>query len=208
MTESTDTAADPPRDARELLARWTRAYNAHDIDGLIELADPEIQIVPLGYTAVAPLGTRYHGHAGVRSLLEPGFQRYPRLQMRITDETSVGISVVATVTMILDDGELSPARVSGAAVFGTEKGRMRMIRTFTTREEARLAAARGAGALTSREHEILALLAKGLTANEIAARLFLSVLTVRTHIRNAKEKLGAQTLPHAVAIAVQERGSS
>jgi DNA-binding CsgD family transcriptional regulator len=206
LTASTDTQGQPP-DARTLLQRWTAAYNAHDIDALIELADPEIDIVPVGYTAMAPLGTRYHGHAGIRSLLEPGFQRFPRMQMRVSDESAVGISVVAAVTMILDDVQVPPLRVSGAAVFSVQKGRMRLIRTFSTREEARLAASRGAGALSSREHEVLSLLAKGLTANEIAERLFLSVLTVRTHVRNAKEKLGAQTLSHAVAIAVRERGS-
>lgn len=43
--------------------------------------------------------------------------------------------------------------------------------------------------LSTREQEILALLSKGLRYKEIAEKLFLSIETVRTHIRNIYEKL-------------------
>lgn len=43
--------------------------------------------------------------------------------------------------------------------------------------------------LSRRENEILAQLAKGFRYKEIAERLFISVETVRTHIRNIYEKL-------------------
>jgi DNA-binding CsgD family transcriptional regulator len=58
-------------------------------------------------------------------------------------------------------------------------------------------------ALSRREREVLDLLARGLTGVEIAERLYLSPETVRTHVRNAKTKLGASTRVHAVAIAIQ-----
>jgi DNA-binding NarL/FixJ family response regulator len=57
-------------------------------------------------------------------------------------------------------------------------------------------------ALSSRESEILGLLAEGLTGEEIARRLVLSPETVRTHIRNAMEKLGAPTRTAAVVKAL------
>lgn len=57
-------------------------------------------------------------------------------------------------------------------------------------------------ALSSREAEILGLLAEGLTGQEIAKRLVLSPETVRTHIRNAMEKLGAKTRTEAVVKAL------
>jgi DNA-binding NarL/FixJ family response regulator len=59
--------------------------------------------------------------------------------------------------------------------------------------------------LTPREREILALLAGGLDGEEIAERLVVSPLTVRTHIRNAMNRLAARTRPHAVAIALERR---
>lgn len=56
--------------------------------------------------------------------------------------------------------------------------------------------------LSSRESEILAMLAEGLTGEQIAKRLVLSPETVRTHIRNAMEKLDARTRTEAVVKAL------
>jgi DNA-binding NarL/FixJ family response regulator len=46
--------------------------------------------------------------------------------------------------------------------------------------------------LTKRECEILRLLAKGMSRNEIAARLFVSPETVKKHLQNAYRKLKAK----------------
>ena len=59
--------------------------------------------------------------------------------------------------------------------------------------------------LTPREREITALLATGLDGREIADQLALSPETVRTHIRNAMERVGARTRAHLIAIAVREQ---
>jgi DNA-binding NarL/FixJ family response regulator len=58
--------------------------------------------------------------------------------------------------------------------------------------------------LSKREREIMDLLSQGLTGEDVAARLFLSSETVKTHIRNAMSKLEAHTRVHAVAIALRE----
>jgi DNA-binding NarL/FixJ family response regulator len=57
--------------------------------------------------------------------------------------------------------------------------------------------------LSPREREILGLLSKGLSGEEASKQLFLSSETVRTHVRNAMNKLGATTRVHAVALALQ-----
>jgi DNA-binding NarL/FixJ family response regulator len=59
--------------------------------------------------------------------------------------------------------------------------------------------------LSRRECEVLALLAGGSTNADIAARLFLSTETVKSHVRNAMLKLGARTRTQAVVRAL-ERG--
>ena len=61
----------------------------------------------------------------------------------------------------------------------------------------------GAGRLSSREREVLQLLANGLSGEAVAEALFLSGDTVRTHVRNAVAKLGAHSRAHAIAIALQ-----
>jgi DNA-binding CsgD family transcriptional regulator len=55
---------------------------------------------------------------------------------------------------------------------------------------------------STREREILGLLAKGSTDAQIAEVLELSPATVQTHVRNAKAKLGARTRAQAVALAL------
>lgn len=58
--------------------------------------------------------------------------------------------------------------------------------------------------LSKREREIMDLLAQGLTGEQVAELLFLSPETIKTHIRNAMNKLEAHTRVHAIAIALRE----
>jgi DNA-binding NarL/FixJ family response regulator len=57
--------------------------------------------------------------------------------------------------------------------------------------------------LSAREREIMALLAQGATGDQVAAELFLSAETVKTHIRNAVTKLEARNRVHAIALALR-----
>ncbi len=63
------------------------------------------------------------------------------------------------------------------------------------------ASAKVDGILSRREAEVLELLAQGCTNQEIADRLFLSVGTVKTHLHNISEKLGAGNRTETVARA-------
>ncbi|HVE67967.1 MAG TPA: HD domain-containing phosphohydrolase [Solirubrobacteraceae bacterium] len=68
--------------------------------------------------------------------------------------------------------------------------------------DSRLAApAAGDHLLTPREREIVGLLSGGESGEEIAEHLFLSPHTVRTHIRNATNRMGARTRSHLVMLA-------
>jgi DNA-binding CsgD family transcriptional regulator len=55
--------------------------------------------------------------------------------------------------------------------------------------------------LTARQHQVLALLAEGVTARGIASRLGLAETTVRNHIRAVLSELGAHSQLEAVARA-------
>lgn len=58
--------------------------------------------------------------------------------------------------------------------------------------------------LSSREREVLRMLAEGGSYAEIGSRLFLSPDTVRAHAQRAMTKLGARTRTQAVAVAMRE----
>jgi two-component system nitrate/nitrite response regulator NarL len=53
--------------------------------------------------------------------------------------------------------------------------------------------------LSEREHEVLRLIAEGLSAPEIGARIHLSTATVKTHLQHLYEKLGVSERAAAVA---------
>jgi len=59
----------------------------------------------------------------------------------------------------------------------------------------------GVAALTDREREVVALVAAGLSNDEIAARLVVSPLTAKTHVSRAMTKLAARDRAQLVVIA-------
>jgi DNA-binding NarL/FixJ family response regulator len=59
--------------------------------------------------------------------------------------------------------------------------------------------------LTTREKEILTLLSKGKTTQDIADELFLSFLTIQTHRRNILNKLGVKNVAELINLAIKER---
>lgn len=58
--------------------------------------------------------------------------------------------------------------------------------------------------LTSRETEILALIAEGKTNKEIAADLFISVNTVKVHVSNVFQKIGVSSRTEATLYAIEQ----
>jgi DNA-binding NarL/FixJ family response regulator len=80
----------------------------------------------------------------------------------------------------------------------------RVLAEFRRRQQhGRRAGEVGFRDLTSREWEVLELLAEGHTTAQIAAKLFISSATVRTHIASTLRKLSAPDRQAAVALLKQ-----
>ena len=67
----------------------------------------------------------------------------------------------------------------------------------------RLAAPEQLTILTTREREVMSLAAEGRSNDEIAEKLYVSPLTVRTHVHRAMTKLGARDRAQLVVMAYQ-----
>jgi len=61
----------------------------------------------------------------------------------------------------------------------------------------------GLPVLTRREKEVLVLIADGLTNNEIASQLFISVTTVDSHRKNLLAKFGTKNIASLIKVAMQ-----
>jgi DNA-binding CsgD family transcriptional regulator len=197
-----------PYGGKRVLDRWFGAYNAHDLDALCLIAHPEIELAPIDDSLTAPSGATYRGHLGLRSLIGPGFERFPRMSIDCGPAREVAGRVVVDIDFLLDDGREQPQIRRTACIFGVAGQQLTHVAGFDRGTVTGLADRwKGdwdrASQLTPREREILTLQADGHTVREIAEQLVLSPLTVRTHVRNAKDRLGARTNAHAVAIVVR-----
>jgi DNA-binding NarL/FixJ family response regulator len=78
----------------------------------------------------------------------------------------------------------------------------RLVEEFAARAKPSRAASELA-VLTSREREVLSLVAGGLTNDEIGGRLYMSPATARTHVSRAMTKLGARDRTQLVVLAYE-----
>ncbi|MFJ4290967.1 LuxR C-terminal-related transcriptional regulator [Cupriavidus sp. NPDC089707] len=95
-------------------------------------------------------------------------------------------------------------RAGGAALFAArdqQQGPDAGTQASVPAEEARAARVGSADSLTARELEVLHMLSAGYRSRVIAQKLFVSELTVKSHLRRIHAKLGAQSRTEAVALA-------
>ncbi|GGY79660.1 DNA-binding response regulator [Streptomyces nitrosporeus] len=166
--------------------------------GLVLELDPDVVLMDLrmpgggGVAAIAELTRR-----GARS-------RVLVLTTYDTDsDTLPAIEAGATGYLLKD----APRDELFTAVRAAAEGRTVLSPAVASRLVTRVRTPAGpAGeALSAREREVLALVARGTSNREIAAVLFISEATVKTHLTHVFAKLGAKDRAAAVAVGY-ERG--
>jgi DNA-binding CsgD family transcriptional regulator/ketosteroid isomerase-like protein len=191
-----------------ILEQWYTAYDARDLDALCGLAHPDVEIMPVSPALTKLSGTTFRGHAGLRTVTNWFYENYPRLQLESTSARVVSGGILAAATWVVDDRPPQPVRSVNHTLYMLAGERVRRASCFATERQALAAgvgAARRGAVLTRREREVLQLLARGLNAPQIAAELFVTPATVRTHVQNAMTRLGASTRIHAVSIALERK---
>ena len=79
----------------------------------------------------------------------------------------------------------------------------RLVSEFAARTKQPAGPSTALAELTSREREVMALVAEGLTNAEIGERLFMSPATARTHVSRILTKLGARDRTQLVVMAYE-----
>lgn len=191
-------------------------------------AEPDMEVVGeagTGAEAVA-LAARLAPDVVLMDIRMPGGDGLEATQTILSAHPE-GLRVVILTTFELDEYVTGAIRAgaSGFLVKDTEPADLlRAVRavhdgdamlspSVTRRLLARLAAEKGpagapsptadVGLLTEREREVLALVGQGLNNAEIAARLFITPLTAKTHVSRAMTKLGLRDRAQLVVLAYE-----
>jgi DNA-binding NarL/FixJ family response regulator len=186
-----------------------------DIEVVAEAAD--------GKEAVA-LATRHRPDIALVDIQMPGVDGIEATRQIVTDERLAEVRVVILTNFGLDEYIFRALR-AGAAGFllkDTQPAELlqalrivmqgdsllspavtrRLISEFVARPPDAVSAA-GMERLTNREREVVAMVAHGLSNDEIAAAMVLSPTTAKTHVSRAMVKLGARDRAQLVVFAYQ-----
>jgi DNA-binding NarL/FixJ family response regulator len=154
----------------------------------------------------------------------PGVDGLTATRRIAEDERLAGVKVVILSTFDLDEYVFEAIRsgANGFLVKDTEPAELlravravvagdallspgvtrRLIEEFATRAKAPLGVTE-LDRLTDREREVVALVAEGLTNDEIAERLVMSAATAKTHVSRAMIKVGARDRAQLVVFAYE-----
>ena len=142
------------------------------------------------------------GDIRIDDLLAP--ESRPGIDMRWADLLNTGMGMARVVLLRPDGNRLQVRYGAFANVVPGIHVAAYLVEPGQDPRAARPQRSRRAGQLTRREQESLRLVAMGMTTTAAAEQLGISPETVRTHVRNAMNKLGARTRAQAIAVAMRD----
>lgn len=113
---------------------------------------------------------------------------------------SVKVIAITAYENLIHDARMAGADAALTKTFARED-LLRLIRELAVRESNfQVPAIKLQNELTTREHEVLLLMAKGYSDRDIANALSIAATTAKNHVRRVLDKLGAKNRTQAVAL--------
>jgi Response regulator containing a CheY-like receiver domain and an HTH DNA-binding domain len=195
--------------------------------GIVESA-PDLEVVGEAATGREAVDLTRSTRADVvlMDIRMPDIDGLQATQLITADDDLAGVRVLILTTFELDEYVLRALQVgasgflgkgatpdellngirtvaSGDALLSPKATRALIARFLTSGDPGPRPDATVLDVLTDREREVLALVALGLSNQDIAERLYLASSTVKTHVNRAMTKLGARDRAQLVVIAYQ-----
>ena len=130
-----DTARAMSQENVEVVRRWTEAYNRRDIEGLLELSDPDIEFRSI--FAGIESGGAFRGSTGVYEYFKAIEDAYESFQVLPDEYLDAGAGVVILSQAVWTgrkSGASDATRI--AVVVWLRKAKAMRVETFTDRTEA------------------------------------------------------------------------
>jgi DNA-binding NarL/FixJ family response regulator len=129
--------------------------------------------------------------------------RCPTLVLHSRDDARIPIEQGRSLARLIPNARFVPLDSRNHLIMETEPAWQQFVQAL---DEFLPPSSTGAttpalGELTSREREVLELVAQGLDNNRISARLEISEKTIRNHVSTIFAKLGVSSRAQAVAVA-------
>ncbi len=112
------------------------------------------------------------------------------------------IGYVSKITPLTELPDLVRKAHRGETILDAQE-RSRLLRHLRHRRHQEATERQRVNRLTPRQTEILQMLAEGVPTTEIAGKLGVSPLTLRTHVQNILTRLGVHTKLEAMALAIR-----
>jgi DNA-binding NarL/FixJ family response regulator len=170
------------------------ARSVEDFDALSDL-HPDVVILDLHLPGL-------EGSQAVAHLCERGLAV---LVVSASDDQDAVLDAMAAGASgyLTKDAEASEITTAVAAIAGGGTYVSPALAAYLLRA-ARTQPKEAPWALTEREREILRLLASGETDQDIAAQLYISVRTVRSHLERIRDKTGRRRRPDLTRLAIEQ----
>jgi RNA polymerase sigma factor (sigma-70 family) len=189
-------------EAQDDMAVVGEAADGGEAVALARLLEPDVILMDISMPGV-------DGLSATREILANTTWSEPKILVLTTfddDENVFGALRAGAIGFLAKDSEptelLSAIRVvaQGGALLSPDVTR-RLIEEFASRPERREVTDGELQWLTEREREVMALAAAGLTNEQIADELVISIATAKTHVSRAMRKLQAHDRAQLVAFA-------